>query len=117
MDVSQVSSINTSVNPANRVEAVQAALPVSAVRQATSDETNRNAARDETRKVAAAVHKLNEVDYSGPSRELTIRLDPKTQRPTVRIVDKKTGEVVQQIPPEYVLRMAEEARQRLKDGS
>jgi uncharacterized FlaG/YvyC family protein len=66
--------------------------------------------QQETREVARAVQKLNEVEFAGVSRELTIIVDPKTRRATVRIVDKETGEIVQQIPPEYVLRMAQEAK-------
>ena len=75
------------------------------------------AARAETRQVAAAVQKLNKSDYTGPTRELTILLDPKTRRPMVRIVDKETGEVVQQVPSELVLRMAQEAKAMLKEGT
>ena len=82
--------------------------------QGTAAFVAQKAAREETREVVAAVHKLNKSDYTGPTRELTILLDPKTRRPMVRIVDKETGEVVQQIPPEYVLRMAQEAKERLK---
>jgi flagellar protein FlaG len=73
-------------------------------------------ARTETRQVAAAVQALNQSEYAGPTREITILLDPKTHRPMVRIVDKETGEVVQQIPSEFVLRMAQEAKQRIKDA-
>ena len=111
MDVSQVYL--------SRIEAVQqqqsAALRQDA--QTTHGLVEQKAAREETRQVAVAVQKLNENVYSGPTRELTIALDPKTRRPLVRIVDKATGEVVQQIPSEYVLRMAQEAKERLKQAS
>jgi uncharacterized FlaG/YvyC family protein len=113
MDVSQVYL--------SRIEAVQqqhnAALRQEPAAAQTNGLVEQKAAREETRQVAVAVQKLNEDVYSGPSRELTIALDPKTRRPLVRIVDKVTGEVVQQIPSEYVLRMAQEAKERLKQAS
>ncbi|PYT33820.1 MAG: hypothetical protein DMG58_06315 [Acidobacteria bacterium] len=34
-----------------------------------------------------------------------------TRLPVIRIVNRKTNEVVDQIPPEYVLRLGEELRQ------
>jgi flagellar protein FlaG len=43
----------------------------------------------------------------GENSELTFVLDRQTRRPLVRIIDKKTNEVIRQIPPEYALRMAE----------
>jgi uncharacterized FlaG/YvyC family protein len=39
---------------------------------------------------------------------MTFVMDRQTKRPVVRIVDKRTNEVIQQIPAEYVLRMAED---------
>jgi flagellar protein FlaG len=82
-----------------------------------AQEIARQRSREETRQVAAAVQQLNQAGYSGPTRELTILLDQKTGRPMVRIVDKETGEVLRQIPPEYVLRLAQEAKERLKEGA
>ena len=34
-------------------------------------------------------------------------MDRETQRPVIEIVDRKTREVIQQVPPEYVLRVTE----------
>lgn len=107
MDVSQLSI--------NRVEPAQA-LQQSSPFRTEAQEAAKLRAREETRQVAAAVQELNDSGYSGPTRELTILLDPKTHRPMVRIVDKETGEVVQQIPSEFVLRMAREAKEQLKRG-
>ncbi len=64
--------------------------------------------RAENREVVKAVGKLNEASKFGERNELTFLLDRETGRPVVRIIDKKTREVIQQFPPEYVIRMADE---------
>jgi len=43
----------------------------------------------------------------GDSNELTFSLDRHSRRPVIKIVNRKTNEVVRQIPNEDVLRMAE----------
>jgi flagellar protein FlaG len=64
--------------------------------------------RAEKREVVKAVGKLNETSHFGERNELTFLLDRQTGRPVVRVIDKKTREVIQQFPPEYVLRLADE---------
>ncbi|MFN7924311.1 MAG: flagellar protein FlaG [Bryobacteraceae bacterium] len=70
-------------------------------------------ARAENRQVTTAVRQLNEANAFGDDNELTFALDRQTGRALVRIVDKKTNELIRQIPPEYVVRMAEEMRRRV----
>jgi flagellar protein FlaG len=70
--------------------------------------------RGENRRLAQAVRELNEAEAAGDNSELTFSLDRQTGRALVRIIDKRTNEVIQQIPPEYVLRMHEQLRQRQK---
>jgi uncharacterized FlaG/YvyC family protein len=55
-----------------------------------------------------AVKAVNGSDLLGQDHELTIVLDRSSRRALVRIVSRQTGEVIQQIPAEYVVRMAEE---------
>jgi len=62
----------------------------------------------EQRQLIRAVHALNATDLFGENRELSFALDRDTKRPVIRIVDRNTREVIQQIPPEYALRMAED---------
>lgn len=62
----------------------------------------------EARQLIRAVRKLNEIQYVGSDRELTFLIDRENRRILLRIVDRETGEVVQQLPPEYVLRIAKE---------
>jgi flagellar protein FlaG len=59
------------------------------------------------RELIQAVKAVNASELFGENSELTFAMDRKSQRPVVRILDRKTKEVLQQIPPEYVLRMAE----------
>ena len=48
----------------------------------------------------------------GDQNELVFVLNPGTHEAIVRLVDRKTREVLLQVPPEYVLRMAEDLRQK-----
>ncbi len=62
------------------------------------------------REIIQAVRAVQESGAMGEENELTFQLDRRTQRVVLRIVNRKTREVVRQVPPEYVLRMAEELR-------
>jgi flagellar protein FlaG len=62
----------------------------------------------EDRELIRAVKKVNEARLLGSESELTFVLDRETMKPLVRIVDRETKEVLRQIPPEYVLRLASE---------
>jgi len=53
-----------------------------------------------------AVKAVNVAELFGQNSELTFVLDRETSRPLVRLIDRTTREVIRQIPPEYVLRMA-----------
>jgi uncharacterized FlaG/YvyC family protein len=59
-----------------------------------------------------AVKAVNAIELFGQDNELTFFLDRNTHRAVVRIVNRNTREVVQQIPDEYLLRLAEESRGR-----
>ena len=63
---------------------------------------------DEQRNLIQAVKAVNASEMLGQDNELTFVLDHASRRAVTRIVNKQTGEVVEQIPAEYVLRMAEE---------
>jgi len=53
---------------------------------------------------------LEEAKVAGEGNELRLALDRETKRPVVRIVNRETGELIQQFPTEEVIRLA----QRLK---
>jgi uncharacterized FlaG/YvyC family protein len=52
------------------------------------------------------VKAINASELLGQQNELTFAVDRATHRTIVRVVNKDTREVVMQIPPENVLRMA-----------
>jgi len=62
-----------------------------------------------------AVRAVNAAELFGGESELTFVIDRRSQTALVRIVDKKSGEVVRQFPPEHVLRLSEELK-RLMEG-
>ena len=64
----------------------------------------------EQREIIQAVKAVNAAELFGQNSELTFVLDRETRRPVVRVVDRKTNELIQQIPPEYVLRMAQDLK-------
>ena len=61
----------------------------------------------ETREVVQAVKALNSTEMFGPENDLVFQKDPQTQRMVIKVVNRKTKDLVSQIPPEYVLRLAE----------
>jgi len=65
---------------------------------------------DDERVLIHAVKAVNASEMLGHDNELTFVLDKAARRAVVRIVNRQTREVVQQIPSEYVLRMAEEMK-------
>jgi flagellar protein FlaG len=64
----------------------------------------------ENRNLVRAVKAVNSAQSFGDQNELSFTLDRNTRLPVIRIVDRNTKEVIDQIPPEYVLRLAEELR-------
>ncbi len=70
----------------------------------------------EQREIIQAIKAVNATEMFGQNSELTFVLDRQTHRPLVRIVDRKTNELIQQIPPEYLLRMAEDLKRTDNEG-
>lgn len=68
--------------------------------------------RAEQAQLVRAVERINEAELFGQRSELTITVDRETRRPVVKIVDRETQEVIRQIPPEYVLRLAHDLDER-----
>ena len=67
----------------------------------------------ENREVVQAVKALNSTEMFGQENDLVFQKDPQTQRMVIKVVNRKTKDVVSQIPPEYVLQLA----QNLKMGN
>ena len=68
----------------------------------------------ENREVVQAVKAINATEMFGQDNELTFQMDQRTQRMTIRLVNRKTQEVVSQVPAEYVLRLSDGMRPRSK---
>ncbi len=62
----------------------------------------------ENREIVTAIKSINATELAGSNSELTFVFQRHTGRPVVRLVDRTTRNVIQQIPPEYMLRWAEE---------
>lgn len=60
--------------------------------------------------VVQAVKAVNQSALFGQQYELTFDMDRESHRALLRLVDRNTREVVRQIPPEYVLRLARELK-------
>jgi len=86
MDVSSISSVAPNVSAPN-------SAPVAA---------------QDRRTLIQAIRAVNESELFGDYTELTFVVDRATRGAVVRIVDRASREVVEQIPVESVLRMAED---------
>ena len=64
------------------------------------------------RELIKAIKAVNSSETLGEQNELVFVLNPGDHRPIVRLVDRKTREVVMQLPPEYVVRLAEESTRK-----
>ncbi|MDP2999146.1 MAG: flagellar protein FlaG [Bryobacterales bacterium] len=62
----------------------------------------------ENREIVTAIKSINATELSGSNSELTFVFDRLSKRAVVRLIDKTTRNVIQQIPPEYMLRWAQE---------
>jgi flagellar protein FlaG len=58
------------------------------------------------RQVLQAAQSVNESGVLGQN-QLVFALDRETHRPVIRVVDRTTQQVITQIPPEYVLQLAQ----------
>lgn len=66
----------------------------------------------QNRQVVQAVKALNKSEMFGGDNGLEFQRDPESKRLVVKVVNRTTGDVISQIPPEYVLRLAEELKQK-----
>ena len=84
------------------ISSVQVAgSPPQASPQVSAQEANQR------RQLLQAAKSVNESGVLGPN-QLEFILDRQTHRAVIRVVDRTTQQVVSQIPPEYVLRLAQD---------
>jgi len=67
---------------------------------------------DEQKALIKAVKAVNAAELFGQENETTYIIDRAAKIAVVRVVNKQTGEVVQQIPTQQLLKMAEESSGR-----
>jgi hypothetical protein len=81
--------------------AIDSVTGVSAAANAQpSSATNANSV---ARGAAAAVHALNRRDI--PGRRFTVVREPESHRFVIQVVDDSTGDVIDQFPPEDIIKM------------
>jgi flagellar protein FlaG len=66
----------------------------------------------QNRQVIQAVKALNQTEMFGEDNGLEFQRDPESKRWVVKVVNRSTGDVISQIPPEYVLRLAQNLKQK-----
>jgi uncharacterized FlaG/YvyC family protein len=86
--------------------------PINSVGASTIANTAATAAANEVpvRQMVTAIHQVNKAELLGQGRQLTFTRDPQTRQTVIQIVDQDSGEVVDSIPPETVLQMAEQLK-------
>lgn len=62
------------------------------------------------REVIRAVRSVNQSETLGSRNELTFSLDRRARQPVITVVDRRTREIVQTIPNQSVLRLAESVK-------
>ena len=58
---------------------------------------------DASQAVVAAIRALNRPELLGSDRQLQFTRDSQTQKMVIQIVDRQSGDVLDQIPPEQIL--------------
>ena len=64
-------------------------------------------AASQNRQVVQAVKALNKAEMFGDENGLEFQKDPDSKRWVVKVVNKTTGDVISQVPAEYLLRLAD----------
>ncbi len=63
----------------------------------------------ERRDLIKATHIVNENQMLGSNSELVFLMDNAGHRAIMRVIDRETKEVIMQLPPDYVLKLAKDA--------
>ena len=84
---------------------------IPSIPQTVSDPRDSIQIQAANREVIQAVRAVNASGKLGDKNELTFSLDRHTRRPIIKIVNRDTKEVVDQIPNEQILLLAENLKQ------
>jgi uncharacterized FlaG/YvyC family protein len=66
----------------------------------------------EVKAVRDAINAVNQSELLGFDRELRFSRDPMTKLPIVQVVNRGTGEIIVQIPSEFILGLSEMLQNR-----
>jgi uncharacterized FlaG/YvyC family protein len=88
------------ISSVNRNSALPAAAPIIPAERAA-----------ENREVIQAVKAVNNAGLFGGQNEVSFQVDPRTRRMLVRVINRKTKEVVDEYPPEYILSLYESLKE------
>lgn len=91
---------------------ISSTTPVHAPAEVTSPRT----LTQDQRNLVQAIHAVNGAELLGQDNELSFVMDRSTKRMIVRIVNRTTGDVVDQIPEQYVLNLAAQLTEKNKGG-
>jgi uncharacterized FlaG/YvyC family protein len=91
-----------------RVQPAATGIDTSSVAHGVTQPGNETAASQ--RQLIQAVKAVNGAELFGQDSELTFVFDRQAHKMLVRVLNKRTREVVMQIPAEDVLRMAQEGK-------
>jgi uncharacterized FlaG/YvyC family protein len=89
------------ISPINRSAGTPATAPVPVI---PADQAAAN------RDVVQAIKAVNGAELFGQDNQLTFQRDIETQRMVIRMVNRRTNEVISQIPAEYVLRLSQDLK-------
>lgn len=70
--------------------------------------------KPEQRQLVQAIKAVNGAELFGQDNELSFVMDRTTKRMIVRIVNRTTGDVVDQIPAQYLLNLAAQLTEKSK---
>jgi len=94
------------IDPLNSANALPALAPVSKLEQQAAQQ-----------QIVTAVRALNKSELYGQDRQLQFSRDPDTHMPVVKVIQPGTGEVIDQIPAEQVLKAYESLMQMEDKGA
>ena len=80
------------------------------VTNAVNAPTPANAKDVPIHQMVSAINQVNKSELMGEGRQLSFTRDPQTRRPVIQIIDQGTGEVLDQIPSETVLELAQQLK-------
>jgi uncharacterized FlaG/YvyC family protein len=86
--------------------------PIDSVGASAQLSNNTPSARNDVpvRQMVAAVREINKAELMGQNRQLNFTRDPETKLPVIQIVDQSTGDVIDQLPAEALLQLAEQLK-------